>query len=523
MVPANNSKSSSTTITVSAPGKLLLAGGYLVLESPHPGVVIGVDKRFYCTVQCQRSSTDATTTASNAITTIPIAVKSPQFQQEWNYTWDRTSHSLTKANQEQSDNPFCEKALRLSMLCLLDNNGDTSTPPQSAHNDDIISLTVTIRGDNDFYSLVPHLQERHLPRNLEGALQLPPFLPVARDDQHRILKTGLGSSACLVTSVVAAMVHVLLDDKISSSLSTTTTTADGTRQIIFRLAQIAHCHAQGKVGSGFDVASACFGSHIYERFPNETIADLLSTLEGVEQESTTTTSMDEVKHELCSKVFDTQWQGGLKAPLHLPSFLQVMLADVSGGSESPSMARKVLAWKKDAQNTASEERKAIPHWNDLAMLNPQVGQLWQALHDCPQPTEAELTALATTGAMEWKNNNTSPTVAHILHNLHTTLQETRVHLKAMGEAAQVPIEPDEQSDLANATLQLPGVVAALVPGAGGYDALACVYINHESVRHSISQLWSSWKGQDGQTSVCPLTVQAISFGEGVRVESTKNE
>ncbi len=35
--------------------------------------------------------------------------------------------------------------------------------------------------------------------------------------------------------------------------------------VVHNLAQLSHCYAQGKVGSGFDVSSAAYGSHIYTR------------------------------------------------------------------------------------------------------------------------------------------------------------------------------------------------------------------------------------------------------------------
>jgi phosphomevalonate kinase len=36
--------------------------------------------------------------------------------------------------------------------------------------------------------------------------------------------------------------------------------------LIHNVAQFVHCFAQGKVGSGFDVSSAVWGSHRYKRF-----------------------------------------------------------------------------------------------------------------------------------------------------------------------------------------------------------------------------------------------------------------
>lgn len=38
------------------------------------------------------------------------------------------------------------------------------------------------------------------------------------------------------------------------------------KMLIHNVAQFAHCFAQGKVGSGFDVSSAVWGSHRYKRF-----------------------------------------------------------------------------------------------------------------------------------------------------------------------------------------------------------------------------------------------------------------
>ena len=38
------------------------------------------------------------------------------------------------------------------------------------------------------------------------------------------------------------------------------------RRLAHNLAQFVHCVAQGKVGSGFDVSAAVFGSHVYTRF-----------------------------------------------------------------------------------------------------------------------------------------------------------------------------------------------------------------------------------------------------------------
>ena len=65
----------------------------------------------------------------------------------------------------------------------------------------------------------------------------------------------------MVTSLVAALLHHLVPS--------------ASRELIHNLAQYAHSLAQGKVGSGFDVSSAMYGSHIYTRFDPSCFGDLM--------------------------------------------------------------------------------------------------------------------------------------------------------------------------------------------------------------------------------------------------------
>jgi len=63
-----------SSLVVSAPGKVLLAGGYLVLDPAYSGVVVSTSSRFYTVI------TQAKTNR--------IIVRSPQFvNASWSYTW----------------------------------------------------------------------------------------------------------------------------------------------------------------------------------------------------------------------------------------------------------------------------------------------------------------------------------------------------------------------------------------------------------------------------------------------------
>ena len=47
------------------------------------------------------------------------------------------------------------------------------------------------------------------------------------------------------------------------------------RRLAHNASQYIHCLAQGKVGSGFDVSSAVFGSQIYTRFDPQVLQPLM--------------------------------------------------------------------------------------------------------------------------------------------------------------------------------------------------------------------------------------------------------
>ena len=65
--------------------------------------------------------------------------------------------------------------------------------------------------------------------------------------------------------------------------------------------------------------------------------------------------------------------------------------------------------------------------------------------------------------------------------LHQCFMAIRGHLRHIGEEAGVPIEPPEQVRLIDATMKVPGVLAAGVPGGTATRAL-----RPQPIRHSRS-------------------------------------
>ena len=105
------------------------------------------------------------------------------------------------------------------------------------------------------------LASLNLSRTISSLSRIPPFSSqgVQLADVH---KTGLGSSAALITSLVTSL---LLQVSVIAPSDFTEGPSRG-RNLAHNLAQFVHCLAQGKVGSGFDVSAAVFGSQLYTRF-----------------------------------------------------------------------------------------------------------------------------------------------------------------------------------------------------------------------------------------------------------------
>lgn len=168
------------------------------------------------------------------------------------------------------------------------------------------------------------LSELGLEPRISSLAQIPPFAHtgVSLSDVH---KTGLGSSAALTTSLVGAL---LLHLQAIPALSGDATSV----HIVHAAAQAAHCIAQGKVGSGFDVAAAVFGSHKYTRFNPNVLSPLMNDAEG--------------GHIPLLPVLGSTnkaWDYKVK-PFQLPPGTRIMLADVDAGSDTPSLVGKVLKW-----------------------------------------------------------------------------------------------------------------------------------------------------------------------------------
>lgn len=271
-------------------------------------------------------------------------------------------------------------------------------------------------------------------------------------------KTGLGSSAALVTSLTAALLSHYLHP------SHFDLTSDKGRSILHNLAQTAHCRAQGKIGSGFDVAAAVYGSCLYRRFSPVILDKIPQPGQpgfGAKLE----------------EVVNGQWDTELrKDRVSLPPHVAMHMVDVECGSQTVGMVKSVNAW-----------RAADPEGSNA---------LWAEL----QTRNEELARVLAEGKVD---------------ELPAALRTSRELVKKMGVASGVPIEPDSQTQLIDALSDIEGVYGGVVPGAGGFDALAVLLRDDKETTERLEAFLEDWS-RAKEAKVKLLSVRGEL--EGVRPE-----
>lgn len=287
---------------------------------------------------------------------------------------------------------------------------------------------MTILADNDYYTAPS--ANAPLPASGEQGRFANFGTPLNKTN-----KTGLGSSAALVTAFAAALlVHYLPSEEFSLS-------TDAGKAILHNLAQAAHCAAQGKIGSGFDVATAVYGSNLYRRFTPSLLQHHGEPgSPGFAKQIRTLIEDTDPEHK-----WDTEIS---KSAVTMPKGIRLVMCDVDCGSETPGMVRKVLAWRKQK----ADEAENI--WKQLQARNEEIA--------------AELVRLGRS-----QDHNYS--------KLRQIIFQARGLIREMSQKSGVPIEPPSQTKLLDECSNVPGIIGGVVPGAGGYDAIVLLIEDKQEV------------------------------------------
>jgi len=137
-----------------------------------------------------------------------------------------------------------------------------------------------------------------------------------------------------------------------------------------------------------------------------------------------------------------------------------------------------------------------------------VEEHFQELHNLAKKNIDEyLAVVAACANLPFNKWQTQGIVGEALYNTRNAFSEARTCFRNMGEQANVPLEPECQTQLADATLAVDGVLACGVPGAGGYDAIFAIVLS-PSVAKEVDGLWTKWE----KMIVLPLILKEDARG-----------
>jgi phosphomevalonate kinase len=441
----------SLPTAISAPGKVLLTGGYLVLDRAYTGLVFGLSARIHVLISPLTSSPEGVSISE-------ILVSSPQFVDAvWNYGYRfregseasgassagvEVTQLVTTAPGSGSKNPFVETALEYALSYIAASGIEKISP-----------ASVKILADDEYYS---HSEKSGVTVSGKETKKFSHF-GVKLTEAH---KTGLGSSAALVTAFTGAVLTHYLPSSLFDISS------EQGKRTLHNLAQASHCAAQGKVGSGFDVAAAVYGSCVYRRFSPQ-------TLDGLERGSPDFGSR-------LKKLVDSQWDVEIsKSQVSVPKGLRLVMCDVDCGTQTVGMVKKVLSWRKEKADEAET--------------------LWKTLHAQNDGVREALFKLAQTQEDISSSQATSEGADTKFTDLQTAISAVRSSIRKMSIESGAPVEPPSQTKLIDyCSANVPGIFGGVVPGAGGYDAIVLVTSDEDNVLQTLEKRLEEWNNLSGQ-------------------------
>lgn len=401
-----------------------------MLDKKYDAYVTALSARMHAVIERKEDSQD------DAI----IRIRSRQFKEgEWSYKIGSKNGEILQIKGK--NNPF----LKAVITTVVDYVGKQKCA----------TVDVEIFSDREYHEQGETVEKK----SIEGRKSV-----LVHDKRiEEVAKTGLGSSAGLVTVVTTALLSTFTNKEL-----------EPIRNIVHNCAQVAHCKAQKKIGSGFDVAAAVYGSIVYRRFDPQIMDDIFQNLDRTN----------------VSKAIESKWDTCIM-PTGLPPGIRLLMGDIKGGSETPKLVSKVLVWKR----ANGESGEAF--FDTINLANRRLIDSFRNLHhlhsESPQFYAECLDFLKGKNSFDLLNdaNSHGPLEKTPFLALVEAIKSIRINLKKLTELTGADIEPNSQTALLDKCEKIDGCLGGVVPGAGGYDAI-CLLILENCVEDFVAK-----------SSVCP--------------------
>ena len=364
-------------VDAKAPGKVLWLGGYSVLEKPNIGYVTAIDAHVHANVNLLEGSNK-------------VHIKAPDLGIDVNGALNPETGKITIERTKELN--LLTTSLEISLSYVISNGIKPDGISIETKNDAAFGYQIKSNGVN-----------------------------------KRISKSGMGSSSAVTVATIAAVLKSYgLDINENDALH--------------KLAQVSHSVATGKVGSGFDIAAATYGSVLYSRHSPSILSDFPQNF----------TASD------ISETVQKRWDYTVKSVSLPPVFKSCMANFVGDSAITTSLVGTVNEFKK---------RDPQSYKNIIAEIN--------------ESAEKAVIALSRI-----KDKNSTSSIEEFVDNF----EKSRLATKELGRLSGANIEPDDTTELIEESKRN-GALVAKLPDAGRKDSIVAISIGDDKAS-SLKRFWS---------------------------------
>lgn len=447
------------TISCECPGKILICGGYLILDPRYKGLSLAVNSYFQTNIKLSNiidydhslkniSKNILDENSKSIYLTFNIKVKSVNYNISYDYqiALEITIHNTDKDFRSIS-------SLRITKFFDKNNNTENNFIQASLYSSLVIYilsnkiLFVDINGDTE--------KEYYMEIELIGSNKF--YLSEDYIIKDHSIKSGLGSSSALISSLCFSFYYLL--EKIFKNNKTIDDNLDELKIISCYASLHANWIASGKIGSGFDIMTCYKGSIIFSQFSSNesfylnTIYTYYNEFFNISKSNSSNISnialnLDIYKNFLRFNEYYRSITNYNNEFILKNEFIRIKLYCVTNDSGS-----NTRIFSKNVVNYINDNNGFYGNYlvRDINLVNTEIINLFKILNDTNK------------------------------HELFILLKEKNIELRKLlrllSVKANVDIEPENRTQLLDNIIELKECFFSIIPGAGGYDGFCALYLD----------------------------------------------
>ena len=402
-------------ILTKSPGKSLLSGGYLILDKSKRGLVINIDAYITCeSIIEYRDKAQNKQDKNNLI----FNITSEYLNQTFNYITsiekiknnnDEITEELKIIELNDKNNKWIKNCIISGLFLYLIQYENSKNILFNKNNE--IEINIIIKSDYQFYSY-------------------------SKENCSKNIKTGLGSSSALITSLttnlILAFEFIYNNKKYKENIGVKDFDDMNIKSIILGSCLLSNNLSQNKIGSCFDIISCLFGNQIFIQTQKNIFLNSPFYFNSKNKRIINDIILYLKDKYIPNISFLNSDNHFLKCNI---SFISIEM-----GSDTRIFVKKVLEYANTKKNKDLYDDELFSKLNDF---NEQIINLFT------------------------NNINNNELLKELCKNY-------RIILQKISKESKIDIEPEILTPLLDKLIQNKNIIYSICPGAGGYDSIVII-------------------------------------------------